>query len=247
MARSGGWGFFLVIVTALALLATPLPALALFAVNIQGPGAYAGAGITVNDNAADDLNALAGQITLISGLSATLPLIPGFLVNVNTAISNSPGGPGSSSLSLNWVLSSGLGGGGAIQVTASAQGYTFPPTGQGSVLTSDVGGSLVGTGSVVAQQWVDLGDGLFATVGPLVTPGTQGPFGPGAFSDSASSNFTSGTPYSITDRVNLSLGGLSSTTGGLSSTVVPEPVTMFLGGTGLLMLTYAARRRLFGQ
>jgi len=31
------------------------------------------------------------------------------------------------------------------------------------------------------------------------------------------------------------------------STVVPEPVTMFLGGTGLLLLGYAARRRLFGM
>jgi hypothetical protein len=30
-----------------------------------------------------------------------------------------------------------------------------------------------------------------------------------------------------------------------TQTVVPEPVTMFLGGTGLLLLAYAARRRLF--
>ena len=37
---------------------------------------------------------------------------------------------------------------------------------------------------------------------------------------------------------------LSTSPGGPS---VPEPVTMFLGGTGLLMLTYAARRRLFGR
>jgi hypothetical protein len=29
-------------------------------------------------------------------------------------------------------------------------------------------------------------------------------------------------------------------------TAVPEPITMFLGGTGLLLLGYAARRRLFG-
>jgi hypothetical protein len=28
---------------------------------------------------------------------------------------------------------------------------------------------------------------------------------------------------------------------------VPEPVTMFLGGMGFLMLTFAARRRLFGR
>jgi len=31
----------------------------------------------------------------------------------------------------------------------------------------------------------------------------------------------------------------------LSPTPVPEPVTMFLGGTGLLILGYVARKRLF--
>jgi hypothetical protein len=33
---------------------------------------------------------------------------------------------------------------------------------------------------------------------------------------------------------------------GCTATPVPEPITMFLGGTGLLALGYAARKRLFG-
>jgi hypothetical protein len=32
-----------------------------------------------------------------------------------------------------------------------------------------------------------------------------------------------------------------------TQTPVPEPITMFLGGTGLLALGYAARKRLFGR
>ncbi|MDO8479292.1 MAG: PEP-CTERM sorting domain-containing protein [Candidatus Rokubacteria bacterium] len=47
------------------------------------------------------------------------------------------------------------------------------------------------------------------------------------------------------------LGCPSGQNGGITSepitlTPVPEPITMFLGGTGLLLLGYAARKRLFG-
>ena len=40
-------------------------------------------------------------------------------------------------------------------------------------------------------------------------------------------------------------GGITSRDITLSPTPVPEPVTMFLGGTGLLILGYVARKRLF--
>jgi len=39
--------------------------------------------------------------------------------------------------------------------------------------------------------------------------------------------------------------GITSRSITLSPTPVPEPVTMFLGGTGLLILGYVARKRLF--
>jgi len=46
--------------------------------------------------------------------------------------------------------------------------------------------------------------------------------------------------------VDGTIGG-SSITSQSACTPVPEPITMFLGGTGLLILGYAARKRLFRQ
>lgn len=243
MARSRGKASIVVAVAAFALLAAPFPALADFAIRIQGPGGFDS---TVHDNAAGDL-----LIDPLASPNHSIVVVPsiggGVSLSINTAVTNSPGGPLSSFLSLNWSLVSSGALTGPVTVTASATGYTFPPDGTNSLLTSDLGGTLTGTASVTAQQWVDLGDGLFAMVGP--TPGAQGPFStPPTFSDTKSVHFTSSTSYSITDQVILTLGAAGSSSGGdLKSTVVPEPVTMFLGGTGVLMLGYAARRRLFGR
>jgi PEP-CTERM motif-containing protein len=241
MARSYGRGSLVAVVAGLVLLAAPFPALADFAVRIQGPDGF---DQTVSDNGPRDtfVDPLANPHAI-----GTSSLIEGSILSINAAITNTPGGPPSSFLSLNWFLSSSLvAPTGPVTVTASATGYTFPLSGVSSVLRSDVGGILGGTASVTAQQWVDLGDGLFAVVGP--TPGAQGPFStPPTFSDTKYIGFISATFYSITDKVILTLGPSSLTSGTLTSTVVPEPITMFLGGTGVLMLGYAARRRLFGR
>jgi hypothetical protein len=200
--------------------------------------------VTVEDDLAGDGLALVPNTILFAGF------VDGVLLSVNTAVSNSPGGSPSSKLELSWTLGPAplTTGGGTVTITASATDYAFPVSGVSSVLTSNVGGTLTGTGSVKAQQWVDLGNGLFAMGSD--TPGQQGGvtgfLGP-AFSDTAAYHFASDGSYSITDQVILVLGPQSSTGGNLTSTVVPEPVTMFLGGTGVLMLGYAARRRLFGR
>ncbi len=246
MARSGRRAPLVAAVTALALLAAPLPALADFAINIVGPGAYGGAGLTVFDNGPGDLDPSPGVILIMAGAGG-LPTIPGLSLNIDIGQSNSPGGPSFSLVDLGWTLSSFGSGGGTIQVTASATDFAMPESGVLSTLNSAVGGTLTGGGggSVTAQQWANLSNLLFG-LGPI-TPGAQGPFITTAFSNLATTGFTSNASYSITDRVILTLGPGASTTGDLQSTVVPEPITMFLGGTGLLVLGYAARRRLFGR
>jgi hypothetical protein len=154
-------------------------------------------------------------------------------------------GPPLSFLDLSWNLLTTTGEG-EVTIRASADGFEFPPDGVDSRLTSTVTSTRVGSsgsGSVLAQQWVDLGGLLFATTGP--TPGPQS--GSNSFTDIKSIAFSSLAPYSITEEAIVSIAQNSHLTGTMDSTVVPEPVTMFLGGTGLLMLGYAGRKRLFGR
>jgi hypothetical protein len=85
--------------------------------------------------------------------------------------------------------------------------------------------------------WITVTDSLAGDLNPLsgVTTVIPGAGLPPLIDSSAS------VDSAITDRLDRTLGPNASTAGD-----VPEPVTMFLGGMGLLMLIYAAWRRLFG-
>ena len=221
--------FFVVAVLAgLVVLTIPMAVLAsTFGIEILGPGGYSQ---TVFDNGAGDSNPLTNQMTIIAGVG--IPAIPGFNLSVDTVFTNTPGGPGTPILDITYSLFSSGTAGGTVTVIAGSTGFTLPAAGSPSVLISKIGGTLDGTGSVTAQQWVNLGNG-FLGLGPI-TPGLQGPFTTPTFSNTATIGFISITPYSMTDELNLTLGANSSVTGDLSSTTtVPEPISLILLGSGL--------------
>lgn len=239
--------FFVVAVLAgLVVLTIPMAALALLQVEIVGVGGTVYAPVIVTDNQAGfDTNPATNSMTVTAGVG--IPAIPGVVLSVSTVASNIPGGPTFSLLDITYTLSSAVTGGpsaagGSIQVTASGTGYTFPANGSpnGSLVSIISGNIAAGsTATVSAQQWANLSNTIFG-LGPI-TPGLQGPFvgpGPVGFSNTATFQpFTVVTPYSITDRLNLTVGADSITTGDLASTVtagkVPEPISLILLGSGL--------------
>jgi hypothetical protein len=231
----------------LGLLGSTSPAQAqdpTFAINIVGPGPFAGAGITVIDNGPGDSNGALGQITVIAG-AAGVPVIPGFTLSVDTAFHNRGSGQPFGLLDLNYSLSAIGGAGGTVQITTSAQNFVQPPAGLPATLTSNLNGNGQGTGTIVAQQWANLSNTLFGL--GAVTPGPQGPFPVApAYADEATIGLIGATPYSITDRITITLAAGASTTGDLQSmvTAIPAPGALTLALTALpfLGVNYLRRR-----
>jgi len=219
--------FISAVLVGLMVIAIPMAVLALD-INIVGPGPYVGAGLTFVDNGPGDVDPAVGAMTILAGVST--PAIPGFNLSIDTATSNSPGGPITSFLDLTWNLQSTGMAGGAIKITATDSGYMFPPNGTSPILTSALQGNISAAGGEVSgQQFVYLADGT------IVTPGLQGPFGPVGFSSTLTVEFTSLTPYSLQEVLNLSIAGESLTTGDFlsQSGKVPEPMSLILLGSGL--------------
>jgi hypothetical protein len=236
--------FISAVLAGLMVLSIPMAVLAVsFGINIMGPGGF---NQTVQDNQGGgdplDTNPLPNL------MNVSVP-IPGFFtVNIDTAITNAPGLGSGGTVDLGWQVATNLvdpntnvitiGLGGQIVITASATGFLFPPNGPGSTLTSTVGGTVSTGGDVTAQQWDNPSNGQFATDG--FTPGPQGPF-TGGFGNTASVDFTSVLPYSITDRliINLPTGTVTTfpqSSGDLNSSTsgkIPEPISLILLGSGL--------------
>src|SRR5262245_4107809 len=122
----------LVAVVAIALLASPPTAWAIFNISVNGN--------LVNDNGPGDGNPAPGVISYTSGLGVN-PAIPGINLNVETAFSNSPGNPAAGSiLDVTWTLNA-LGTAGAdVQVIAFSDRFTFPSNESSAFLTSQIDG-----------------------------------------------------------------------------------------------------------
>jgi hypothetical protein len=113
--------------------------------------------------------------------------------------------------------------------------------------STDFGGTSNGT--IAAAAWIDdLNWFDLDYVDPWSTEiASLGPFGPGAFSGSASGTALVGATgegfYSITYEINISHGGAGVTSFDIETKTVPEPATLSLLGIGLLACGLFARKR----
>jgi len=237
--------------------------IAAFAVGVFGPGARANFVLSLDDLATPGIDAIIvddsalGTTTLIgpstigdSAAGAGTVMYNGgvgaFTVNITTAISKPIlGGPSKAVLDLNSVNVSG--GVGTLKIMATDTDYLLDTMPDIYTLTSAIGGTTDGT--VTLSQILDPANNEFAMGSPfsaLVTPGPQGPFGPGAFADTQTSSVPLAGPFSLTEVVEIThtAPGKVTSFDVYSSVVVPEPGAVILGSIGAGFVSWIRRRRM---
>ena len=180
--------------------------------------------VTVDDQGAGDANPTLGAVTFSGPLGD-------FTVNVTTGTSK-PILPQAtlqlSSINILVASPSTL----PQTLTIELTDIGFLPSGGFSTrqLVSTISGFLSASGSsATPTQCVGVGtfDCSFATIAHGTFPG------PGAYTDTRSTLFSSGTPFSITETVALAFTGSGTSSLSFASTVVPQPRALLLLGLGL--------------
>lgn len=135
--------------------------------------------------------------------------------------------------------------GGTLEILLTDTDFQVAPAGP-ATLESAIGGVTAGT--ITASQFVDLDNNEFGMVGANVTSLDHSAFS-GAFSETLTGLLGySGEPFSITERVLVTLNAGASSSFDFVSTLsaVPEPSSLALGliaGIGGVLTTLRSRRR----
>jgi hypothetical protein len=135
--------------------------------------------------------------------------------------------------------------GGAASLEVSATGYNSP-VGNPLTLLSKINGNGNGSGTLTDQGYITTNGALFDTSG--ATPGLQGPFNINSgYGNSATTSYTGGTPFTLTDVINVNLDPGSNTSGDAQLTVTtPAPAGLVLALVGMPVFgvgAYIRRRR----
>ncbi len=234
----------LLILTGVVVLVAPTAALAVYEITVSG----AVPTFTCVNGAGCDTNPAANAITIALGENG-VPIPAGIMGG--TYVTFTLTGPTMSTLDVTFSLQSGgMAGniGNPLIVTASNTGYTTPASGQATLFDQINGNFTLGssaTSTVTEQKWVTANVNF--TDGPVVgtSCGLLGPFHPaaGGFSGSCSTSFNLTSPYGLVDRLSLQIGPNAGLSGDSFISVVPEPASLLLLGSGIIGLCLVLRRR----
>ena len=198
--------------TALCLL--PLSQAQAFSLKLESSG---GTVLTIADNGALDSDGTLGVI-----------VFNGAIDNFNTLVSaglTKPilGNDDLAQMDLSVVSTTGAAGG-TLKVSYTDTDY-FVGAGAGQeTLTSAIGGTT--TGTTTLQSYIDTANMEFATAGASVcTTGSQGPFGPGAFDNTTSTDCLMNGAISMTVVADIALAANGVQSFGSTTTITRPPDT----------------------